>query len=106
MQKNRSPEELAKDAQWHDDCCGYTDGAGVEHQLSDSAEECGHAVDLEDMERIVACVNFCQHLPTETIVKLTEQGIGPATVVALLRKRGEDDCLLKRVLDATKGLKP
>lgn len=36
-------------------------------------------------DRIIACVNFCQHLPTTIIKQLTEQQIGPDTMESLLR---------------------
>ncbi len=36
--------------------------------------------------RIIACVNFCQHLPTELIEEMTAAGIGPATLAQWVRR--------------------
>lgn len=41
---------------------------------------------LPRLERIVAAVNFCQHLPTETLEALTRERIGAATLVQWIRK--------------------
>lgn len=38
-----------------------------------------------DIERAIACVNFCQHLHTETILALSQAHIGPATIIELYR---------------------
>lgn len=43
--------------------------------------------DQEVLERIVACVKFCQHLPTETLEALLEIQVGAATVLQWLRQQ-------------------
>lgn len=98
--------------------CGYQDANGVVNDLSKDVYECRNAVDADDMRRIVACVNFCQHLPTETIEQFTKEGIGPATLIKLIPKWGaweqvddltvcrhcghvdrhEEGCLLEKIL--------
>lgn len=49
----------------------------------------------ENARRIVAAVNFCQHLPTELIEQLTAAGIRPATLAQWVRKnptfQGDND---------------
>lgn len=93
--------------------------------MSHSPEEYGHAVNLEDMERACACVNFCRHMPTKAIEQLTTAGIGPETLARLLAiceryrvsddeilicpacatvdPRHAEDCLLDRALKAWGG---
>ncbi len=77
----------------------------------------------EDARRIVACVNFCTHIPTKTIERLLAQELGAATALKLLREweddgdepgvlycrscghlysEHDDDCLLKPLVDAWK----
>ncbi len=81
-----------------------------------------------DMNRVVACVNFCQHLPIDIIEKLTAAKIGPATLAQWVRANPEyvcrddgvsvcahcdhilpsheENCLLEKALNILKEWKP
>lgn len=98
---------------------GHTGACEEQHIAKDVA--------IEDAERIVACVNFCQHLPIEVIEKLTEAQVGPATLAQWVRANPkyvdrdtdadvcahcdhvlpshDDDCLLEKALDILKEWK-
>lgn len=121
---NHSPEP------WHFDEKGHCiddanhnmilDGTVIVRVRNDRRHE---SAKPEDLRRIVAAVNFCQHLPTELIEKLTAAGIGPATLAQWVRRNPEftgelyteciecgaepdqhdKNCLLEKFLDILEG---
>lgn len=48
--------------------------------------DCSSYFDAACIERAVACVNFCQHLSTETLEALTKERVGAATLIQWIRK--------------------
>jgi hypothetical protein len=64
------------------------------------------AVKVEDARRIVACVNFCQHLPTALIEEFIAAQISPVTIIRWLTRNPTypEHRFLDKALLMTKGV--
>ncbi len=116
-----SPEPWVAHAELHNGhpTCGFAvrnKSYGIAHFFSAPTVCPNDPLEAEaNAKRAVACVNFCQHMSTEAIERLTKAGIGPETVFGLLDDaeccpacetrypKHQPDCLAGKALKAWRG---